>query len=592
MLILLPTIKISQFMKSLRFLIFIIFLFFNLTSSNGFSQNSLDTNSLKDSVIENTSIKQIIQPAKEKISSEKVENPKAEKGVYESIKQGLNKIVKKENNSIKVPVTLQKDTFFFLTNPMGPYTTQERVELLERRLKNLFLLDDFIGDSLVVIASENAATIAYKGKMIMTVLPEDAAFLNKNIDDSALFYKEVIINHLTSLKSKFNLLATLLKVAMLLLVIVIFYFIFRFINKGYKILEAKIQGDWKDNYIKGFKYKNIEFVTDQTALTVTTFVAKGLRLIIILLAFYISLPTIFSIFPSTEGIAKTLFNLILDPLKSIVLSFVNYIPSAITIVVIVVVTRYLVRFLKFLSIQVEKDELQLPGFYSDWAQPTFNIIRFLIYAFMFVIVFPYLPGSSSPVFQGVSVFLGLLISLGSTSAISNLVAGMVITYMRPFKIGDRVKIGEVEGKVLEKSMLVTRVKTIKNEEITLPNASILSGHTVNYSSFSKEGVIISVAVTIGYDVKWEQTESLLLAAAGKTDLVLKQPNPFVLKTSLDDFYISYQLNCFINQPEFTAKIKSDLNMHILNEFNLGGVEILSPHYRANRDGSDITIPKP
>lgn len=570
--------------KLLIYKVFILIFVFGLLSNLGFTQTLKDTTQTEirvDSAENEPEIK------KELVKAE-IEQPKP--SPYDALKQGLKKSLKKTIDLQKIPVTLQKDTFFFLSNSMGPYTTEERAELLERRLKSLFVLDDFDEDSLLLFQTENAYIIEYKGKLIMTILPQDAELINKSNEEAGLFYKYAISSHLKSLKSKFNLIDILLKVAMLLLVIVIFYFIFRFINKGYKWLENKINTDWKDNYIKGFKYKNIEFVTDQTALTVTQFIAKGIRLVIILLAFYISLPTIFSIFPSTEGIAKTLFGLILDPFKTIIFGFINYIPSAITIGVIVVVTRYLIRFLKFLSLQVEREELQLPGFFPDWAKPTFNIIRFLIYAFMFVIIFPYLPGSNSPVFQGVSVFLGLLISLGSTSAISNLVAGMVITYMRPFKIGDRVKIGEVEGKVLEKSMLVTRVRTIKNEEITLPNASILSGHTINYSSFSKEGVIISVAVTIGYDVKWEQTEQLLLNAAQKTDLVLKTPKPFVLKTSLDDFYISYQLNSYINAPEFTAKIKSDLHMHILNEFNLAGVEILSPHYRANRDGSDITIP--
>lgn len=573
--------------KLLIYKVFILFIVFGLLSNSGFTQTLKDTTQTEirvDSTENESEIK------KEVVKAE-IEEPRPKQSPYDALKQGLKKSLKKTIDLQKIPVTLQKDTFFFLSNSMGPYTTEERAELLERRLKSLFILDDFDEDSLLLFQTENAYIIEYKGKLIMTILPQDAELINKSNEEAGLFYKDAIASHLKSLKSKFNLIDILLKVAMLLLVIVIFYFIFRFINKGYKWLETKINTDWKDNYIKGFKYKNIEFVTDHTALTVTQFIAKGIRLLIILLAFYISLPTIFSIFPSTEGIAKTLFGLILDPFKSIIFGFINYIPSAITIGVIVVVTRYLIRFLKFLSLQVEREELQLPGFYPDWAKPTFNIIRFLIYAFMFVIIFPYLPGSNSPVFQGVSVFLGLLISLGSTSAISNLVAGMVITYMRPFKIGDRVKIGPVEGEVLEKSMLVTRVKTILNEEITLPNASILSGHTINYSSFSKDdGVIINVAVTIGYDVKWEQTEQLLLNAAEKTDLVLKSPKPFVLKTSLDDFYISYQLNCYINTPEFTGKIKSDLNMHILNEFNLAGVEILSPHYRANRDGSDITIP--
>lgn len=493
---------------------------------------------------------------------------------------------------ILVPIVVQKDTFFFINSGLGPYTTDERSELLSKRINSLFETENFNPDSLLIDSAKNAKSLKYRGKLIMTILNDDVKLVKMDLKQGSVYYKNLIVSKVEGLQNKFNLLDILTKVGTLLLVILVFYFIIKLINKGYNRLVEKINHDWKEKYIKGFKYKNIEFVTDATAITTTLFISKILRLIIILLVFYISLPTIFSIFPATEGIANTLFKLILSPFKAIVLGFVNYIPSAITIAVIVFVTRYLVRFLKFISLQIEKEELQFPGFYSDWARPTFNIVRFVIYAFMFVIVFPYLPGSSSPVFQGVSVFLGLLISLGSTSAISNMVAGLVITYMRPFKIGDRVKIGEVEGKVLEKSMLVTRVRTIKNEEITLPNASILSGHTINYSSFSKnEGVIISVTVTIGYDVPYKTTEKLLIDAALKTEMVLAEPLPFVLKTSLDDFYIAYQLNCYTAQPELTANIKSDLHAHIIDEFNKAEIEILSPHYRANRDGNDSTVKK-
>ena len=211
---------------------------------------------------------------------------------------------------------------------------------------------------------------------------------------------------------------------------------------------------------------------------------------------------------------------------------------------------------------------------------------------MFVVIFPYLPGSDSPVFRGVSVFLGVLISLGSTSLISNAMAGLVITYMRPYKIGDRIKVDDIVGDVTEKTMMITRIRTIKNEDVTIPNAKVLTGYTINYSTpvVETEGLIIYTSVSIGYSAPWRKAHDLLIKAAEATEGVSKNPRPFVLQTDLDDFYIRYQINAFTKNPKISTVIKSDLHKNIQDQFNKAGVEIMSPHYRADRDGSEITIP--
>ena len=223
--------------------------------------------------------------------------------------------------------------------------------------------------------------------------------------------------------------------------------------------------------------------------------------------------------------------------------------------------------------------------------PTYSIVKFLLYAFMFVLIFPYLPGSDSNIFKGVSVFIGVLFSLGSSSAIANMVAGLVITYMRPFKIGDRIKIGDVTGDVVEKTLLVTRIRTIKNEVITIPNSSVLNGNTTNYSSEAIEkGLIIHTTVTIGYDVPWKDMHQALIDAALRTNLILDEPKPFVLQTSLEDFYVSYQINAYTREAGKQALIYSNLHQNIQDVCNERGIEILSPHYRAARDGNMTTIP--
>ena len=253
--------------------------------------------------------------------------------------------------------------------------------------------------------------------------------------------------------------------------------------------------------------------------------------------------------------------------------------------------KYVIRFVRYIFHEIEAEKLKISGFHADWAMPTYSIVKFLLYAFMFVLIFPYLPGSDSNIFKGVSVFIGVLFSLGSSSAIANMVAGLVITYMRPFKIGDRIKIGDVTGDVVEKTLLVTRIRTIKNEVITIPNSSVLIGNTTNYSSEAIEkGLIIHTTVTIGYDVPWKDMHQALIDAALRTNLILDEPKPFVLQTSLEDFYVSYQINAYTREAGKQALIYSNLHQNIQDVCNERGIEILSPHYRAARDGNMTTIP--
>ena len=206
-------------------------------------------------------------------------------------------------------------------------------------------------------------------------------------------------------------------------------------------------------------------------------------------------------------------------------------------------------------------------------------------------IFPYLPGSDSPAFKGISIFLGVLFSLGSSSAISNLVGGIVITYMRPFKMQDRVIIGTTEGYVIDKNLLVTKLRTIKNEEVTIPNSIVLNSHIKNYhANHVNAPLIIHLTVTIGYDVPWKKVHELLINAAKKTKDILDDPAPFVLQTSLDDNYVSYQINGYIENINKMERICSLLNGHIQDEFNTANVEIMSPAYSAIRDGNESTIP--
>jgi small-conductance mechanosensitive channel len=294
----------------------------------------------------------------------------------------------------------------------------------------------------------------------------------------------------------------------------------------------------------------------------------------------------------TEALAARLLGYAASALRTVWQAFVAYLPSALLIIVIILITRYVIRLVRFVFAEIGKGTITIPGFYSEWSGTTYKIVRLLIFVLAAVMIFPYLPGSATPAFQGVTIFLGFLFSLGSTAVVANIVAGIVLTYMRAFDIGDRVKIADTVGDVVEKTLLVTRVRTIKNVEITIPNAMVLGSHIVNFSSSVEgTGLILHTGVTIGYDVPWRKVHDLLIAAARATEHILEEPAPFVLQISLDDFYVSYELNAYTREPNRMAAIYSELFQNIQDQFNEAGVEILSPHYTALRDGHHTTTPQ-
>ncbi len=355
-------------------------------------------------------------------------------------------------------------------------------------------------------------------------------------------------------------------------------------------LSEKVRS-WKGTLIKPVRLRSVEVFSEERITDLILFGGKISRVVLFLILGYFYVTLVFSFFVFTETWAASLVGYVLQPLMSTLRAFIVYIPNMVAIVVVATITRYFIRFIHFLFNEVGKGSITLPGFYREWAEPTFKIVRFLILAFAAVVIFPYLPGADSPFFQGISVFLGVLFSLGSTSAVANIVAGTVLTYMRPFRVGDRVRIADTVGDVVEKSLLVTRVRTIKNVDVTIPNSMVLGAHIVNYSSSSEErGLILHTAVTIGYDVPWQKVHALLVEAAGRTAAIEKQPAPFVLQTDLGDHSVRYELNGTTRQPARMAMTYSELHQNIQDVFNGAGVEILSPQYTAVRDGNTTTIP--
>ena len=483
------------------------------------------------------------------------------------------------------------DTLFSIYTKLASISANERAEIIERKIKILATNYRLKKDSLAVVASESTVDVIAGEIIIISISDNDAIWNNTSKQVLAENYKKIIGDAINKYNHETSFITLLKEIGLALLVLIIVGFVVFFLLKLFRWTHLKIEQQ-EGKFIQGIKLKNYTLFDSKRQVRVAQLINKILKWFFIIIFIYIALPILFGIFPWTENLAHKLFGYFLNPLKDIGLSLWNYLPNLITIIVIVTVFRYVVKGFAFFKNEIENKNLKIDGFYADWANPTFQIIRIIIFAFMIIVVFPYLPGSDSKVFQGVSVFLGFLFTFGSAGSLSNIMAGIVLTYMRLFKIGDRVKIGEIVGDIIEKSLLVTRIRTTKNEIISIPNSSVLNSHTVNYSSDTVDnGLILHTTVTIGYDVPWKDMHQALIDAALRTDLILKEPKPFVLQTSLEDFYVSYQINAYTKDANKQAAIYSQLHSNIQDCCNEVGIEILSPHYRAARDGNRTTIPE-
>lgn len=482
-------------------------------------------------------------------------------------------------NAKKYAVAPFRDTLFHIYSKLGSSLPKDRAFNVSNRIIKL-AEDDFVQiDSFFIEHSEISADIVYKDLVVTSVTELDALIEGKSKEIVAAEYLQRIQDNIRLEREDSSITKLLIRIGLVLLIIVAFFLFTKFLARMKRLVVKKVIAEQRTR-LKDITLRNYVIVSSVQKARVLIQLINIAYWGFILLAAFLMLPVVFSIFPFTQSWANNLIGLFTKPLKKAFAYIIGYIPDLITVIVILFVMRYLTRFVKYIFSEIDKGKLEISGFAQEFAMPTFTIVRFLLYAFAIVLVFPYLPGSKSDIFKGVSVFIGILFSLGSSSAISNIVAGLVITYMRPFRIGDRITIADKTGVVLEKTPLVTRLRTVRNEEITIPNSSILSGNTINYSTFAEQGICFQVEVTVGYEQPWFKIQEMLLAIPQRIARVRTDPAPFVLQKKLDDFYVLYELNVYISKSGETDLARSEIYQHILNDFLAAGIEMAGPHLYA------------
>ena len=488
------------------------------------------------------------------------------------------------------PVIVDGYEVFQVRQNLGAATAEQRAQRISAALEDLAMAQDFNPQDIKVNEEGGVATVRYGDQLIVTI--NDAEAHGSGLPRKALGYQySKLIQEKLALAREQHTPRYLWRAAAYAAAVVLIYLVALWMvvvgtRRVVKILETSAAAR-----IKGIKIQQSEIVQGSRVTALLVSVVKLLRILVLAVLTYVMLAKAFSFFPWTREHGQRLLGYIIGPLVAMGEGFLAYLPKAFYIFVIVVVTHYVIKFVGIIAGQVEAGRIRFSNFYPEWAQPTYKIVRVLIYAFAAVMIYPYLPGESSPAFKGISVFLGVLFSLGSTSAVANFVAGVILIYTRGFRVGDWVTIGENTGEVVQTSMLATHVRTIRNEEITIPNSVVLGSYVTNFSLQAQGmGVVLHTSVTIGYDAPWRTIHNLLIDAALRSKHILHDPPPFVLQAELEDSYVKYEINAYTDHPLLMPYIYSDLHANIQDSFFEAGVEIMSPVFHALRDGNRTAIP--
>ncbi len=484
--------------------------------------------------------------------------------------------------AIETAPVIIDDMTLFSVRGISSYPAQERANGIARRIKEIAADSTIPADSVVSVDTGIWTELKAGDIRILVIVDADAVIEGIKRPELALVYVPKVraaINAYRQFRTKEYLSKAVLNAFVSTLVFIIAVFmILKLFLKLQTFVEARFQEKIEDISVKSFRLIRRK--------DVWAAIREGVRILRIIVLFalaYAYLGRVLILFPWTRLYAKKLGQFLLSPLQILGQGFVRELPNLLFLAVLFIIMRIVLRMLHAFFRQVEQEKIKIRGFYPDWAEPTDRLITVLVTVFALVVAFPYIPGSESGAFKGISIFIGVLFSLGSQSAVANIIAGFVVNYRRAFKVSDRIQINEIIGDVTKIRMQVTHIRTIKNEEVIVPNSTILNSNIVNYSTYARQnGLIIHTQVTIGYDAPWRQVHALLLMAAGRTPQLLKEPPPFVLQKSLDDFYVTYELNAYLDQPQKMAQSYSELHKNIQDCFNEYGVQIMSPNYEADR----------
>jgi small-conductance mechanosensitive channel len=494
------------------------------------------------------------------------------------------------NEVIETAPVMIDDYALFPVRGIRAYPAAERARVIAERIRKIASDHNISVEAVAAIEADTGTNIVANDYFIMKIVDADAALEGITRQQLGQVYarkiQTAVLAYRTARTSENIIRGILYGIGATIALVIMIILISRLFRRVVSALELSSK-----KKIRSLGITSLNVFGAEEIWTVINDALRMVRFIIVFVLVYFYLEGMLSFFPWTRHFAIRFLDYVMDPLKVIGTGILKQIPDLMFIAVLVIIVRLALKFLHIFFKEIEIGTRTLAGFYPEWAKPTDRIITLLVIVFAAVVAFPYIPGSNTAAFKGISLFIGVLFSLGSQSTVANTIAGFVVHYRRAFKIGDRIKVMDIIGDVTAITMQVTQLQTIKNEEVIVPNSAILNSHIINYTSLArKKGLILHTEVTIGYDAPWRQVHEMLLMAAHRTNGLMKEPPPFVLQKSLDDFYVKYELNAYTDAPEKMAAIYSELHRNIQDAFNQYGVQIMSPHYLGDPATAKI-VPK-
>jgi small-conductance mechanosensitive channel len=471
------------------------------------------------------------------------------------------------------------------------YPAEERAKTIKQRIEEIAADRSAAIESLRVVEMDDRTRIMAGDRLLVAFVDADAAAAEgvsrQLLAERALIKIKAAI---TSYRNERSPRVLLINTAYALGATVPLAVVLLVIRGAFRKLDALAERRLKSR-IEALEAQSHQLVQARQLRTAVRGLLKGLFVLALLVLGYIYLHFVLSLYPWTRPFAVRLLVIFLDPLQTMGIGLLESLPGIVFVAVLVIVTRYVLKLMRLYFESVDRGTVTLARFDREWALPTYKIARLLIIAFAVVVAYPYIPGSNSDAFKGISIFLGVVFSLGSSSVIANLMAGYTMIYRRAFKVGDRIRIDNVTGDVTERRLMVTHLRTIKNEEIVVPNSTIINSNIINYSTLAgSSGLILHTTVGIGYETPWRQVEAMLRLAADRTPGLLKDPAPFVLHKSLGDFAVTYELNAYCDDPQRMAQLYTAMHQNVLDVFNEHGVQIMTPAYEGDPETPKV-VPK-
>lgn len=464
---------------------------------------------------------------------------------------------------------------------------EERAEKIGQRILEIAKSSNSAIIQMDISDHEFGKEISADGRYVLIVGQSDADIENFSVDVFASLLadaiRDAILRYRISRSSGARVDSAVAAVGWSLAFLVISFFFFAkrkvFLERLRKLVERR--------------FRHVEKATKsilrrRAISSIIVYVTLVLLWVFYLIILYYFVSLVLLSFAESRPVAHLLLDYVSEPLMGIFWGVVDHIPDLLMLAFIVFITKKVLDGAKLFFENLERGAFEIENFETHWVSPTHFLTKILIIVIALVFAYPYIPGSDSQAFQGLTILAGVMLSLGSNTVVSNIMAGLFVIYRRSTNIGDRIQVGGKTGDVVEIKLMETVIKSTKNEMISIPNAQLLNSEIVNYTrKIDGRGLIVHTTVGIGYEEPPAKICAMLIEAALRTKNLRQNPQPFVLWAQLADYAINYEINAFTTRGMSLPTILSDLHKNIVEVFNENHTQIMTPSYMADPETPKI-----